>query len=139
MVKALKPFDIISAPYIDLDGNVKVFDNGEPQRGLFMVLAVDYDNITCCKITSQTNDAYLTNSVLITKSANSFLRADSYIQLDKLHTLFAGSANYLGYVDKPSRSHICDVFVEYLNGLADSVIRFSNPPLKKQYVSPNRK
>ena len=139
MDKVLKPFDIISSPYVSLSGDVKVYEDGGIQRGLFMVLAVDYDNITCCKITSQKNDAYLTNSVLITKSANPFLRADSYIQLDKLHTLFAGSANYLGYVDKPSRSHICDVFVEYLNGLADSVIRFSNPPLKKQYVSPNRK
>lgn len=138
MVKALKPFDIISAPYIDLDGNVKVFDNGEPQRGLFMVLAVDYDNITCVKITSQYNEAYLTHSVMLSKAANFFLKADSYVQLDKLHTLSVSSATYVGYADKPSRYMIYKILSGYLTSLAENVKRFCDPP-KRRYVSPNRK
>lgn len=138
MVKALKPFDIISAPYIDLDGNVKVFDNGEPQRGLFMVLAVDYDNITCVKITSQYNEAYLTHSVMLSKAANFFLKTDSYVQLDKLHTLSVSSATYVGYADKPSRYMIYKILSGYLTSLAENVKRFCDPP-KRRYVSPNRK
>lgn len=138
MVKALKPFDIISAPYIDLGGNVKVFDNGEPQRGLFMVLAVDYDNITCVKITSQYNEAYLTHSVMLSKAANFFLKTDSYVQLDKLHTLSVSSATYVGYADKPSRYMIYKILSGYLTSLAENVKRFCDPP-KRRYVSPNRK
>jgi len=138
MVKALKPFDIISAPYVDLDGNVKAFDNGEPQRGLFMVLAVDYDNLTCVKITSQYNEAYLTHSCMLTKAANYFLKADSYVQLDKIHTLSVSSASYVGYVDKPSRFMIYKILSGYLTSLAENVKRFCDPP-KRKYVSPNRK
>lgn len=138
MDKVLMPFDIISAPYVSLDGNVKAFDNGEPQRGLFMVLAVDYNNITCAKITSQDNEAYLAHSYCLTKAANYFLRTDSYVQLDKLHTLSVSSATYVGYADKPSRYYIYKILSGYLTSLAQSVKRFANPP-KKQYVSPNRK
>lgn len=136
--RVLLPFDIISAPYVALDGNVKVFGDGEPQKGLFMVLAVDYDNITCAKITSQRNDAYLSHSVLLTKAANKFLRTDSYLQLDKLHTLSVSSATYLGYADKPSRYAIYKVLNGYLTSLALNVKRFCNPP-RRGYVSPNRK
>ena len=138
MDKALKPFDIISAPYVSLNGNIKVFDNGDVQRGLFMVLAVDYGNITCAKITSQDNEAYLSHSVLLSKAANHFLRTDSYVQLDKLHTLSVSSANYIGYADKPSRYAIYKILSGYLTSLAQNVRRFCDPP-RKRYVSPNRK
>lgn len=138
MVKALKPFDIISAPYVDLEGNIKSFDNGEPQRGLFMVLAVDYDNVTCVKITSQYNEAYLAHSCMLTKAANFFLKTDSYVQLDKLHTLSVESVNYVGYADKPSRFTIYKMLDGYLTSLAENVKRFCDPP-KRKYVSPNRK
>ena len=136
MDKVLKPFDVVSSPYCDLNGNIKSFENGEIQRGLFMVLAVDYDNITCAKITSQENEMYLNHSVILTKAANYFLRTDSYVQLDKLHTLSVHNANYIGYVDKPSRYSIYKILDGYLAGLALNVKRFCNPPRKK-YVSPN--
>lgn len=136
MNRVLKPFDIISAPYVSLTGDVKVFESGNPQRGLFMVLAVDYDNITCAKITSQDNDAYLAHSYCLTKAANYFLRTDSYVQLDKLHTLSVSSATYIGYADKPSRYAIYNILNGYLTSLAENVKRFCNPPRK--YVSPNR-
>lgn len=138
MDRVLKPFDIISAPYVSLDGSVKAFDNGEPQRGLFMVLAVDYDNITCAKITSQDNEAYLAHSFCLTKAANYFLRTDSYVQLDKLHTLSVSSVSYIGYADKPSRYSIYKILSGYLTSLAQNVKRFCDPP-RKRYVSPNRK
>jgi len=138
MDRVLKPFDIISAPYVSLNGSVKVFENGDLQRGLFMVLAVDYDNITCVKITSQDNEEYLSHSVRLTKAANYFLRADSYVQLDKLHTLSVESATYLGYVDKPSRYPIYKILSGYLTSVAQNVKRFCDPPRRK-YVSPNRK
>lgn len=137
MDRVLKPFDIISAPYVSLDGSIKVFADGEPQRGLFMVLAVDYDNITCAKITSQDNEAYLANSYCLTKAANYFLRTDSYVQFDKLHTLSVSSATYIGYADKPSRYPMYRILSGYLTGLVQNLKRFCNPPRKK-YVSPNR-
>lgn len=133
----LKPFDIISSPYTSLDGSVKVFDNGDIQKGLFMVLAVDYDNITCAKITSQNNVEHLGHSVALTKSANFFLKTDSYVQLDKLHTLSAKHSDYIGYADKPSRYAIYKVLSGYLIGLANNVKRFCDPVRK--YVSPNRR
>lgn len=138
MEKVLKPFDIISAPYVSLDGDIKVYENGDPQRGLFMVLAVDYDNITCAKITSQNNEAYLAHGYCLTKAANYFLRTDSYVQLDKLHTLSVSSASFVGYVDKPSRYFIYKILSGYLTSLAQNVKRFCDPPRRK-YVSPNRK
>ena len=138
MDRGLQPFDIISAPYVSLDGSVKVFENGDVQKGLFMVVAVDYDNVTCCKITSQNNEAYLNQSVPLLKSANHFLRADSFVQLNKLHTLSVSSCTRLGYVDKPSRYSIFKIMSGYLTSLAANLKRFCNPPRKK-YVSPNRK
>lgn len=135
MVRVYKPFDIVTSSYLSLDGTIKTFANGDIQKGLFMVLANDYGNLTCAKITSQENCAFLTHSVLLTKSANYFLKTDSYVQLDKLHTLSANNVSYLGYADKPSRESICKTLDGYLNLLSQNVHRFSNPV--RRYVSPN--
>lgn len=137
MDKILQPFDIVSSPYVSLDGSVKVFKNGDVQKGLFMVIAVDYDNVTCAKITSQNNEAYLNQSVPLLKSANFFLRADSFVQLNKLHTLSTSSCTYIGYVDKPSRYAIYKIASGYLTSLSQNLRRFCNPP-RKRYVSPNK-
>lgn len=138
MDRVFKPFDIISSPYVSVDGSLKTFNSGDTQRGLFLVLAVDYDCITCAKITSNDNPMYLSHSVMLNKSANHFLRTDSYVQLDKLHTLSVSSANYIGYADKPSRYSIYQILNGYLTSLAENVKRFCGSP-RKRYVSPNRK
>ena len=138
MDKILKPFDIISSPYVSLDGSLKTGSDGELQRGLFMVLAVDYDNVTCVKVTSQQNVEYLGHSFMISKAANPFLKVDSYVQLDKLHTIFFSSATFVGYVDKPSRYEIYLILNGFLTNLAENVRRFCCPP-KSGYVSPNRR
>ncbi len=135
--KTLMPFDLVSCPYVSLDGDVKRFANGDEQRGLFMVIAVDYNNMICAKVTSQSDNMYLNNSVVLTKAANYFLRTDSYVQLDKLHTLSVNSATRIGYVDKPSRYSIYKVLSGYLATLSTGLKRFANPPRK--YVSPNRR
>ena len=50
----LRPFMIVSAPYVDLEGNIKRFPSGDIQRALFMVARVDEDdNVLAFKITSQ--------------------------------------------------------------------------------------
>ena len=138
MDKALKPFDIISAPYVSLDGNIKTYKNGRPQHALFMVLAVDYDNITCAKITSQNNEAYLAHSVMLSKAANYFLQTDSYVQLDKIHTLSVESASYVGYADVPSRYPIYQVLSGFFASVSQNLKRFCEPPRKK-YTSPNKR
>ncbi len=139
MGRVLKPFDVISAPYVSLDGSIKEYADGVPQRALFMVLAVDYDNVTAVKITSQNNKEYLNHSYMITKSSNFFLKTDSYIQLDKFHTLSVECASYLGYVDKPSRYSIYKILDGYLTNLSSNVKRFVDPIRRNSYVSPNRR
>lgn len=134
--RILKPFDIVSAPYVSLDGSVKTFPDGTLQRGLFMVLAVDYDNITCVKVTSQRNEEYLGHSFLLQKAAHPFLKTDSYVQLDKLHTIFVSSANFVGSVEKSFRYEIFLILKSFLTVLADSLRRFCPPP-SDGYVSPN--
>jgi hypothetical protein len=136
MDKVLQPFDIVSSPYVSLDGSVKAFRNGDTQKGLFMVIAVDYDNVTCAKITSQNNGIYLNQSVPLLKSANFFLKADSFVQLNKLHTLAVSSCTYLGYIDKASRYDIYKIANGYFTSLSRNLRRFC--PSRNRYVSPNK-
>jgi hypothetical protein len=135
--KILKPFDIVSAPYVSLDGSLKTFKDGDLQKGLFMVIAVDYDNVTCAKITSQNNEVYLNQSVSISKAEAPFLRTDSFVQLNKLHTLSVKSCTYLGYIGKSSRLSIYEVASGYFATLSSNLKRFCSSYVKR-YKSPNR-
>ena len=48
-VQEFKPFDIVTAFYNDLIGQVKVDVNGKREPGLFLVLAVNDDDRDCLK------------------------------------------------------------------------------------------
>lgn len=135
--KVLRPFDVVSAPYTSFDGSIKTNPDGTTQFALFMVLSLDYDNITCAKITSWNNPLYLNNSFRLFKAANPFLRIDSYVQLDKIHTLSVETCRFIGYVDKPSRYSIYKIVSGYLTNLAENLKRFC-PVQSEDYVSPNR-
>ena len=137
MYKTLKPFDIVTSPYVSINGTTKRFENGDVQKGLFLVLAVDYFGITCAKITSQSNSLYLTHSVILYKYTNPFLRTDSYVQLDKLHTLSAETATYVGFVDKAARLTICNTLEGYFSSVTQNLRRFCVP--HNGYISPNLK
>jgi hypothetical protein len=131
----LKPFDIVSAPYVDLEGNIKSFSNGNQQKGLFMVVAVDNGNVIACKVTSQStlhNSPDFTYTLL--QDSHQFLRATSYIQLTKPHTLGVPSCQKIGEVALFCRAHI----KSQLKLLFDTIgnILQVNIPVQK-YVSPN--
>jgi len=133
--ETLKPFDIISAPYIDLDGNVKAFTNGHKQKGLFMVIAVDKGNVIGCKITSQstihsTPDFTYTLSI----ESHSFLKATSYIQLTKPHTLNYYACQKIGEVAAVCRQGLLKQFKLFSDTLLN--ILSTEVPVQK-YVSPN--
>lgn len=136
MERVLRPFDVIVSPYVSLTGDVKENPDGNKQKALFMVLAVDYDNITCAKITSQDNGPYLAHSFALAKATHWFLRTDSYVQLDKLHTLSTSSVEFLGYIHPSCRVSIYNILNVYLTSLAENVKRFCKI---KTYVSPNVK
>lgn len=101
----IKPFDIVSAEYVDLSGKVKTFNSGDHQRGLFMVLFVDGNNIVCCKLTSH-GSKYTNNCFLLMYKSHPFLHADSYVQIDKLQTFFADNLIKIGSVSFNCRPHL---------------------------------
>lgn len=138
-IKTIKPFSIVSAPYTDLKGNVKTFENGTTQRGLFLVLrADDSSNVLAVKITSQYNKFINEFCYTIRQSSHPFLRSDSFVQFDKWHTLDAAECIILGQVSPTLRMALLRKFeaitYEIGNCLKDN-ISFSN--MGHSYVSPN--
>lgn len=133
----LKAFDIISSNYIDLVGNIKTYSSGRPQKALFLVLAIDKGNVLCCKITSQ-DTIYNTPEFTYTlsKETHTFLKADSYIQLTKLHTLSLYSCNKIGSVVAFCRPAILKKLQLFFKTLVDVVS--VECPLNPCYSSPNK-
>ena len=103
----LKPFMVVSAPYVDLTGNIKTFANGDIQRGLFMIArADDNGNVLAFKITSQRSKYINEFTYIISNRTHTFLRTDSYVQLDKWHTLDAKECQVLGVITPSLRMAI---------------------------------
>lgn len=133
----LQTFDIVTSPYVDLNGNVKSFSNGDVQRALFMVIAVDNGNVLACKITSQ--DTYHNSpdfTYTLRRESHPFLRAESYIQITKPHTLNVSSCTKVGEVANFCRPHILNQMSLFFNTL----IKIAKLQVSIQaYESPNRK
>ena len=137
----LKPFTIVSAPYIDLEGNVKRFNNGDIQRGLFMIARVDvYGNVLAFKITSQYNRFINEYTYSLSQSSHTFLKTDSFIQLDKWHTLFANECTILGEVMPSLRMAILRKY-DAISREVDTCLKdnMSYDLVKRPYKSPNAK
>lgn len=136
MFEVLKPFDIVSSHYVDLEGNIKTYSSGKPQKALFLVLAVDKGNVIACKITSQ-DTRYNTPEFTYTlsKETHEFLKADSYIQITKPHTLYAYNCNKVGVVAAFCRPAILKKIQLFFKTLSD-VVSIECP--MTSYVSPNK-
>ena len=138
MIVTIKPFSIVSAPYTDLTGSVKTFASGVVQRGLFLVFREDeLGNLLACKLTSQLDSKFLNEFCFVLSSKqHPFLRTDSAVQCDKIHTLFANNCTVLGQVHPGYRLAILRKLDKVLfsvdNSLKDN-IKFSTT-----YSSPNR-
>lgn len=136
----LRAFMIVSAPYIDLEGNVKRFSNGEIQRGLFMVARVDDDgNVLAFKITSQRSKFINEYTYFISSRTHMFLKTDSYVQLDKWHTLDASECCIVGQITPSLRMAILRKY-DLITREVDKCLK-DNMPWEdtQQYVSPNRR
>ena len=133
--KILKPFSIVTAPYTDLTGEVKSFFNGDIQKGLFLVLrADDNGNVLAAKITSQSSPFLNRYCHLLTQYDHSFLKADSYVQLDKLHTLANSECTVLGTVHYKVRESLINKF----NSITHAITNALKDNLSfKNYSSPN--
>lgn len=131
----IKPFDIISAPYLDINGQQKVNPTtGKPQNGLFVVLDVSDSNVLCCKITSQ-QSKYTSpyNSYELKKESHPFLMADSsYVQCIKLHTLSVYSCKYLGSVAQHCRNGLISKLTKVAVNIKLNLQRYA-----PAYQSPN--
>lgn len=130
----VKPFDIVSAPYTDLTGNIKTFNDGTIQRGLFLVLTNDMQgNVLACKVTSQYSKFINKYCYTLKKETNSFLQTDSFIQFDKWHTLNYNECKFIGSIPNSLRLELLRQF--------DNIVREIDNTLKDNiyipYVSPN--
>lgn len=121
----INPYDVVQTSYLSLDKTIK--------NGLFVVLSVDKTNAVCAKLTSQHDSKYLDFSVELLVRTNPFLNADSYIQLNKLHTFSVEALSYLGTVAPVIRPQIKVVF----NRFAYAVVQDLNSRAKFNYRSPN--
>lgn len=134
MIDAIKPFDIISSHYIDLNGEVKSFYNGKPQKAMFLVMAVDNGNIIGCKITSQdTVYNHPDFTYTLRKESHTFLQTTSYVQLPKIQTLYLSSCTKVGEVAMFCRPAILNKF----NLLFKTLSNVMSLEVPLTYVSPN--
>lgn len=103
----VKPFMVVSAPYTDLEGKLKRFPNGDVQRGLFMVARADDEgNVLAFKITSQYSKHINDFCYVLAYKTHPFLRTDSFVQLDKWHTLDVNECDILGVISPSLRMAI---------------------------------
>ena len=134
MIETLKPFDVIASKYVDLNGELKTYYNGKPQKALFLVIAVDNGNVICCKITSQdTVYNHPDFTYTLRKESHSFLQIDSFIQLTKIQTLYVSSCTKVGEVCMFCRPAILNKFTSLFKTLLNIVSL--HVPLS--YISPN--
>lgn len=141
ILRPIKAFSIVSAPYVDLTGHIKTFPSGITQPGLFMVARVDDDgNVLAFKITSQRSKFINDYTYSISASSHPFLRADSYVQLDKWHTLDINSCVYIGEVKPSLRMAILRKY-DLINRDIDKSLKDNMPweSLSSRYTSPNVK
>lgn len=135
----LRPFMIVSSPYVDLEGNVKTFPSGDIQRALFMVARVDDNgNVLAFKITSQRSKFINEYTYLISTKSHPFLRADSYIQLDKWHTLAASECAIVGKISPSLRMAILRKY-DLITREVDTCLKNHMPWEEVKYTSPNIK
>lgn len=135
----LRPFMIVSAPYVDLEGNIKRFPSGDIQRALFMVARVDEDdNVLAFKITSQDSKFINEYTYLISKYTHPFLKAHSYVQLDKWHTLIASECKIVGDIVPSLRMAILRKY-DLITREVDKCLKDNMPWEETNYISPNRK
>ena len=133
----LRPFMIVSAPYVDLEGNIKRFPSGDTQRGLFMVARVDDDdNVLAFKITSQRSKFINEYTYFISCRTHAFLRTDSYIQLDKWHTLDAKECAIVGNITRSLRMAILRKY-DLITRDVDKCLKDNMPWEEVSYTSPN--
>ena len=134
----LRPFMIVSAPYVDLEGNIKTFNNGDTQKGLFMVARVDENNnVLAFKITSQRSKFINDFTYLISFRSHPFLRTDSFVQLDKWHTLAASECSIIGAIIPSLRMAILRKF-DLIMRTVDNCLKNNMSWEDTRYVSPNK-
>ena len=130
-----KPFDIITAPYIDFNGQIKTNFRDGIEYSLFFVVSVNEDNtLTCCKITSNKDTGVPACNYYLSLVSHPFLQCDSWIQCDKLHTVSAFKSIKRGsMIDFCRRGFISKftlVFGQFRLGLEEYA---------PEYISPSRK
>jgi hypothetical protein len=141
LINNIKPFSIVSSPYIDLTGDFKKFPNGDIQRGLFMVARIDEaGNVLAFKITSQRNRFINDFTYNIPYNSHPFLRTDSFVQLDKWHTLNLNECTYIGDVKPSLRMAILRKY-DLITRDIDKCFKDNMPwgIVSTNYISPNIK
>lgn len=138
-IATIRPFMVVSAPYTDLTGQIKTFKNGAPQRGLFLVARVDATNhVLAFKITSQNNNFINEFTYILPQSKHPFLKADSYVQFDKWHTLNTSNCVIVGSVNPSYRMAFLRkwdlISREIDKSLKDNISLVNNT----HYTSPNK-
>lgn len=138
-ITSIRPFAVVTAPYTDLTGQVKTFKEGQVQRGLFLVAHVsDTNHVLAFKITSQ-NKFLGEFTYVLPQSKHPFLRADSYVQFDRWHTLNIDNCIIVGMVNPTYRIAFLrkwDLISREVDKALKDNISLVNPTTS--YVSPNK-
>jgi len=135
----IRPFMIVSAPYIDLEGKPKTFDNGSLQRALFLVARVDENNnVLAFKITSQKSKFINEYTYYISSRTHQFLRADSWVQFDKWHTLALSECMIVGSIVPSLRMALLRKW-DSISREVDKCLKDAMPWEEVNYHSPNMK
>lgn len=130
---SLEPFDIVTSPYVSLDGSIKTNSHKAVERSLFLVVAVGKDNtVTCCKISSKGSSGNVDNNFQLKLASHPFLQTESFIQVDKLQTLFVSSCKKVGSMYDGCRRLFISRFTLVLGNFRMSLEKYA-----PKYTSPN--
>lgn len=129
------PFDIITSLYTDFKGYAKTDCKNNPEVSVFIVISVNADDtLTCCKLTSNRNAGVIDNNYYVSLASHPFLQCDSYIQIDKMHCVYADRARKIGSLADFCRRGFITKFTTVFGKFRVGLEKYA-----PSYVSPNIK
>lgn len=97
--KLINILSVVSTPYTTFDGNISTMKDGNIQSGLFVILHLNDDKRTAIAAKLSSNMFIQSASVVFIPQVDCpFLRTNSLLYIDKLHTLALDKCTFIGNI-----------------------------------------
>lgn len=130
---------VVSTPYTTFDGTVSTLKDGNLQAGLFVILHLNDDKRTAIAAKLSSNMFIQSSSVVFIPQVDCpFLRTNSLLYLDKLHTVALDKCTVIGNVTNTEIYNNIYTHVRNLGHTLVNDLKSVAPITDTKYKSPNK-